>query len=316
MRSGIRRHFGQLLLATLAGSAALRAQQHPQEPTVNLGDTSFLDALGAPGVLLEEIGDVSHSGTTIGGSGQVVAGAPSVNSISGLTHGVDLTKLKLLGAWWGFEAIVVTAHVNGRSRGAAGGFGDLTISPLVLQWKALKFGSSQFNQRFVLDFEVPSGEYRQDTPISLSGHAFTVHPYYAFTFFPTRKVETSWRVSYLYNGRNNDPAVGNQARSSQAGQAIHFNATAAYSLPHSVWVGANGYLLREITAPRINGRDILSSPERVGAIGPGIVWDRGQYLLYVNGYHEVGALNRPQGNKLVLRVQWVPGRHAGIDGPQ
>ena len=316
MRSRIGRQLGQLLLAILASSVALRAQQHPPEPTVNLGDTSFLDALGAPGVLLEQIGDASHSEAKIDGSGQVVPGAPSVNSISGLTHGVGLTKQKLLGAWWGFEAIVVTAHVNAGSNGVVGGLGDLTISPLVLQWKALKFGSSQFNQRFVIDFEVPSGEYRQDTPISLSGHAFTVHPYYAFTFFPNRKLETSWRLHYLYNGRNNHPAVGNRARSSQAGQAIHFNATAAYSLPHGVWVGANGYLLREITAPGINGVNILSSPERVGAIGPGLVWDRGQYLLYANGYHEVGALNRPEGNKLVLRVQWVPGRHAGIDGPQ
>lgn len=310
------RQSGYFLLAILAGRLALHAQQHPPEPTVNLGDTSFLDALGAPGVLFEHIGDASHSGTRIAGSGQVVTGASHVNSISGLTHGVGLTKHKLLGAWWGFEAIVVTAHVNAGSSGAAGGFGDLTVSPLVLQWKALKFGSGQFNQRFVLDFEVPSGEYRQDMPLSLSAHAFTVHPYYAVTFFPTRKVETSWRVHYLYNGRNNDPAVGSQARSSQAGQAVHFNATAAYSLPHGVWVGANGYLLHELTAPRINGLDLLSPPEQVGAIGPGIVWDRGQYLLYANGYYEMGALNRPEGNKLVLRVQWVPGRHAGIDGPQ
>ncbi len=316
MRSHFGRRLGQFFVAVLAGSAALRGQQHPQEPTVNLGDTSFLDALGAPGIFLEQIGDASHSGIKVDGSGHAVVSAPGVNSISGLTHGIDLTKQKLFGAWWGFEAIIVTAHVNAGSSDVASGLGDLTISPLVLQWKALKFGSSQFNQRFVLDFEVPSGEYRQDTPVSLSGHAFTVHPYYAFTFFPTRKVETSWRVHYLYNGRNNDPAVGNQARSSQAGQAIHFNATAAYSLPHGVWVGANGYLLRELTAPRINGSAILSSPEQVGAIGPGIVWNRGQYLLYANGYHEVGALNRSEGNKLVLRVQWVPGRHAGIDGPQ
>ena len=314
--SRVGRRLGDPLLAVLAGSGALCAQQHPQEPTVNLGDTSFLDALGAPGVLVEQIGDASHSGATMGGSGQAVAGAPGVNSISGLTHGVDLTNRKLLGAWWGVEAIVAAAHVNAGSGGVAGGFGDLTVSPLVLQWRALRFGSSQFNQRFVLDFEVPAGEYRQGAPGSLSGHAFAVNPYYAFTFLPTRKVETSWRVHYLYNGKNNDPAAGSQARSSQAGQAVHFNATAAYNLPHGVWIGANGYLLREITAPRINGMDILSSPEQVGSIGPGVVWDRGQYLLYANGYHEVGAVNRPESNKLVLRVQWVPGRHAGIDGPQ
>ena len=101
-----------------------------------------------------------------------------------------------------------------------------------------------------------------------------------------------------------------------AGQAIHFKATAAYNLPHGVWVGANGYLLREVTMPRINGVEIISSPEQVGAIGSRMVWDLGRYLLYVNGYHGVGALNRQEGNKLVLRVQCIPGRHAGIDGPQ
>ena len=179
-----RHQVGGLLLALVAATGTLFAQQHPQQPSVNLGDTSFLDALGAPGVLLEQIGDASHSGNKVDGMGRNVGGAPAVNSISGLTHGVDLTKHKLLGAWWGAEAIVAAAHVNAGSGGVAGGLGDLTISPLVLQWKAVRHGSSQLNQRFVLDFEVPVGEYRQDSPVSLSGHAFTVHPYYAFTFFP------------------------------------------------------------------------------------------------------------------------------------
>ena len=307
---------GGLLLALAAANGTVRAQQHPPQPSVNLGDTSFLDALGAPGALLEQIGDASRSGTKMDSMGRIVPGAPAVNSISGLTHGVGLTKHKLLGAWWGFETIVVAAHVNAGSGGVAGGLGDLTVSPLVLQWKALKFGSSQLNQRFVLDFELPVGEYGQDTPVSLSGHAFTVHPYYAFTFFPTKKIETSWRVHYLYNGVNNDPSVGDHLRSSQAGQAIHFNATAAYSLPHGVWIGANGYLLRQVTSPQINGAPVLASPEQIGSIGPGVLWDRGPYLLYANGYHEVGALNRSEGNKLVLRVQWIPGRHSGIDGPR
>ena len=165
----------------------MHAQQHPPQPSVNLVDTSFLDGLGAPGVLLEQIGDASHSGTRTDGMGRTVLGAPAVNSISGLTHGVGLTKYKLLGAWWGFETIVVAAHVNAGSGGVAGGLGDLTVSPLVLQWKALKFGSSQLNQRFVLDFELPVGEYRPNRPVSLSEHALTVHPYYAFTFLPTKK---------------------------------------------------------------------------------------------------------------------------------
>src|ERR1700678_125168 len=32
----------------------------------------------------------------------------------------------------------------------------------------------------------------------------------------------------------------------------------------------------------------------------------GRRLAWSNGYHEFGALNRPQGNTLVVRVQWIP----------
>ncbi len=311
----VRRPQSALLLALAAAACPLYGQQHPPEPSVNLGDTSFLDSLGAPGVLLEQIGDGSESGAKKDGMGHAAPGVSGVHSISGLTHGVALTKYKILGAWWGTEAIVAAAHVNAGSDAKVVGLGDLTVSPLVLQWKALKVGSCQLNQRFVLDFELPVGEYRQTMPVSLSGHAFTVHPYYAITFFPTRKIETSWRVHYLYNGVNNKPAGESSIHSSQAGQAVHFNATVAYSLPHGVWIGGNGYLFKQTTSPQIDGSAISTSPEQVGSIGPGIVWDRGQYLLYANGYHELGALNRPEGNKLVLRVQWIPGRHAGIDGP-
>lgn len=288
------------------------AQAHPPEPAVNLGDTSFLDGLGAPGFLLEEIGDAYHGGITTDGTGHAVENAPAVNSISSLTHSAELTKAHLFGAWYGIEVVLVTAHVNAGPPGAVSGLGDLTVSPLVLQWKQKKIGSTLLNQRFVLDFDVPIGEYRRDLPTSLSSHAFTVNPYYAFTFFPTHRIETSWRTHYLYNGVNNSPPVRANALSTQAGQAVHFNATIAYELPHGIWLGANGYFLKQITDPKVNGVSVNASPEQVGSIGPGLVWDRGQYLFYVNGYHELGALNRPEGNKLVLRVQWIPGRHRGI----
>ena len=291
-------------------------QPHLPEPAVNLGDTSFLDALGAPGFLLVQIGDGTHSSIKNDGTGKPVQNVPAVNSISSLTHTVLVTRWKVLGAWWGAEAIVAAAHVNAGASGDVAGVGDLTLSPLVLQWRALKRGGTQWNQRFVVDFEVPVGEYRADIPVSLSGHAYTVHPYYAFSFFPTRKVETSWRTHYLYNGVNHDPALGNGAHSSQAGQAVHFNATAAYNLTHGVWLGANGYLFKQVTAPEINNQAIKASSEQVGAIGPGVVWDRGSILLYANAYHELAALSRSEGNKLILRVQFIPRRHAGIDGPQ
>ena len=44
----------------------------------------------------------------------------------------------------------------------------------------------------------------------------------------------------------------------------------------------------------------------VGAIGPGSSSDTGHLILYANVYHEVGAVNWPKGNKLVLRLQYFP----------
>jgi hypothetical protein len=55
----------------------------------------------------------------------------------------------------------------------------------------------------------------------------------------------------------------------------------------------------------IDGLSLANSPEQVGAIGPAAVWDAGRFFLYANAYHEFGAENRPEGNKLVLRVEWI-----------
>ena len=75
------------------------------------------------------------------------------------------------------------------------------------------------------------------------------------------------------------------------------NATVGYRLAHGLWVGANGYFLKQVTAPQIDGAPLRDSPEQVGAIGPGAVWDLKRFLLYASAYHELGAENRPKGNR-------------------
>ena len=288
---------------SIVGAGDLWAQMHPAEPSVNLGDTSFLDAVGGPGLLIEEIADGYRSGAVNNGPG--MPRFSGSKSISGLTHVVWVSKHHFLGAWAGAELIVIPALVDTGTRGSASGLGDLTVSPLVLQWKEWHAGPVRLQQRVVFDFELPVGQYRQTSAVNLSGNAFTVHPYYAITVFPTKYIETSWRVHYLWNSENSSPPLEAGVRSTQAGQAIHLNATLGYKLPHGVWVGANGYYLKQVTDPRSNGQNLTNSPEQVGSIGPGAVWDRGRYVFFVNYYHEVGAVNRPEGDKLVLRMQWI-----------
>ena len=305
---------GVLFLSALV-TEQVQAQgpMHPSEPTVNLGDTSFLDAIGGPGVLVEEIVDGDRSGHVTDGTGHAIPGSTATNSISENTHVAGLAHNRLFGAWYGLEFLQAVAHVNAGPGSKVTGLGELTLSPFILQWSEQKIGSFRIIQRFVLDFEFATGEYRRTANLSLSSHAFDVHPYYAVTFFPSRHLESSWRVHYLWNATNNTPSVASGAQSTQAGQAIHLNATTGYRLPRGVWIGANGYYLTQITDPKINGQPLSNSPERVGAIGPGALWDMGRWILFANAYHEVGALNRPEGNKVVLRLQWLPSREGSTD---
>jgi hypothetical protein len=157
----------------------------------------------------------------------------------------------------------------------------------------------------MIDFDLPVGYYSRTAGVNLGSNAYRFHPCYAITVFPSKKVETSWRVSYLWNSVNNAPPLSTGAHSTQAGQAIHFNATSAYNVHKQLWIGANGYFFSQITDGRINGVPQLHSPEQVGAIGPGMVWTGRHVNFYVNEYEEFGARNRATGQKLVLRIQTV-----------
>jgi hypothetical protein len=51
------KHLAEVLCVLLTCTAGAWAQIHPSVPAVNLGDTSFLDAVGGPGLVVEEICD-------------------------------------------------------------------------------------------------------------------------------------------------------------------------------------------------------------------------------------------------------------------
>ena len=299
----------RLLLCAVLGSGLLRhpvlAQTHVAEPAVNLGDTSFLDGIAGPGFVLEQIADGAHDGTIVGASGNAVPGTGSVKSLSGLTHFAWLSHKRIAGGWYGLEVVGVAADVDAGAAGRAAGVGALTVSPLILQWPEHRFLHMPIEQRVDLDFELPVGGYSRSSGVNIGSNDFSINPYYAVTAHPTKRIETSWRVHYLWNSTNNAPPLSTGDSSTQAGQAIHFNATAGYRAYKGLWIGANGYFLSQITDGRVNGVSILDSPERVAAIGPGMVWNRRKWFFYANQYEELGARNRATGQKLVLRVEKV-----------
>jgi hypothetical protein len=74
-----------LSLVSLFSSRA-QSQQSPALPAVNLGDTSFLDAIAFPGWLVELINQGVHDNKTLSYTGQVVPEVTDVNSGVSMLH--------------------------------------------------------------------------------------------------------------------------------------------------------------------------------------------------------------------------------------
>jgi hypothetical protein len=294
-----------LALVSLFSSRA-QSQQSPALPAVNLGDTSFLDGIAFPGWVVELIGQGVHDNKTLSNTGQPVPGTTDVNTGSALLHIAWLAPhARLFGAWYGVETVLSGAYVDTGRHGIGQGPGDVTFSPFILQWPKHTLFGMPIYQRVDFAFDAPLGRYSSDRPVNIGNNAWALNPYYAVTLYPAKRFETSWRVHYLWNSTNHTPPVDTREDTTQAGQAVHFNATASYEIVKNVYVGANGYYLEQITDARANGIAVPNAREQIGGIGPGAVVNRGKWFFFVNAYHEVGAENMSEGNKLVLRVEKV-----------
>ena len=187
---------------------------------------------------------------------------------------------------------------NGRERGV----GDLTVSPLILQWGATKVFGMPLFQRFVVDLGLPTGSYRASRAVNAGANVYTVNPDYAFTLVASSRLEISGRLHYRWSSENDEPFVALGARDVQPGQAVHANVAASYEVAEGVRIGVSGYGLRQVTDDRIDGKSIPGSAEQVFGVGPGLRLGARGLWLYLNGYLEVAAENRQQGAKFLLRL--------------
>lgn len=278
--------------------------QQPSLPAVNLGDTSFLDGIGNPGWLFEEIGQAVHDDKTLDQNGNSLPQNTDVNSGTSLTHLAWLSGRQIMGAWYGAEVLLPLAYVDTGGHGTGCCAGDLIVGP-ILQWPEKHLFGRPYYQRVVFDVYLPTGQYSRTSAVNIGTNAWAINPYYAFTMYPTKKLETSWRLHYLWNSVNSEPAISTADRSTQAGQAVHFNATLSYEVWKGIYIGANGYYLDQLTDAREDNQSIANSREQIGAIGPGMLVHRGKWFFYIDAYHEVGARDTTAGNKIVLRISKV-----------
>jgi len=86
--------------------------------------------------------------------------------------------------------------------------GDLIVGPFFIQWTDSKLFGMPYFHRFNLDFVLPTGEYSQNSSVNVGSNIYTFNPYYAFTLFPTDRLEVSARLHYLWCSETAIPSSG------------------------------------------------------------------------------------------------------------
>jgi hypothetical protein len=293
-----------LLAVFFPAMAANPAVAQVQLPSVNLGETNFEDAFGAPGWLFQEFPESYVASELKDSQGRTLPGSNRVTTYSTTTHLAFVSEERVLGGWLSGEVLqpLVDLDVqlaNGTSSRIRG-LADLTVGA-GLQWAPKKIGKGVFAERFVFDVTLPTGKYSDQRQVNIGNHLVVVNPYYALTY-ERKKIEFSARLHYLWNSANSDPFAGFGIRNMQPGQAFHINYATSYEVRKNVRLGFNLYWLQQVTDHRINNVDVPYSRERTVGLGPGLQLGGRDIWFRLNGYLETDVRDRPSGIKVTFRI--------------
>jgi anthranilate 1,2-dioxygenase (deaminating, decarboxylating) large subunit len=291
------------LVVCLVVLGALGARGYDQ-PSVNLGATSFLDGAppAGPGWYFTEYLQYYHAQQF-----RDLDPEPNLGVFASLNQLIYQSNQKrLFGGKWGVNLILpVVAFQDSSPLPSQNGLGDLEVGPF-LQWDPIMRNGAPFMfNRLELTCIVPTGSYDRKDVLNAGSNFFSFNPYWSATILPAPKWEVSWRLHYLFNGINDDPFVGFAANSSQPGQAIHLNFATSYEVvAKQLRLGISGYYFKQVTQSKMNGINMSGMNEQVLGIGPGLLLSFSQNdHLFLNAYFETAAENRTEGQRVVVR--WV-----------
>lgn len=289
------------LLAAACLSLPLSVGAYDQ-PSVNLGFTSFLDGAPPAGPGWYYTGYLqyytSDTFTDLAISGEELDVGIFLNQV------IYQSDQELLwGGKWGVDVILPIVSLDSApipDNGTA--LGDLLVGPF-LQWDPVMGDNGpKFVHRVELQTIFPTGDYEEDKALNQGSNFFSFNPYWAATVFMTPEWTASWRIHYLWNDTNDDPNVA-ELNDSQAGQAMHANFATAYEvMPKQLRLGINGYYLKQLESSEIDGNS-KPGKEQVLGLGPGALYSFNQDThLFLNMYFETAAEYRTEGERYQLRL--------------
>ena len=317
-------------LALSFASFTALAADGPPPPTVsqpsgiNLGGTSFYDGFaGPPGLSHLTYLKFSSASSIRGNSGKEnrAFDDPQISVVT-LINQLSYYSPETIGggAHLGWSLLLPIVSLDGdfgdngvKLKDNAMGMGDLTLGPQV-QFDPIvdAHGRPAFVQRLALDVTLPTGKYDAHKDLNPGSNFYSINPYWAATWMPAPRWELSWRLQYLYNFKNKDPASssaqfyeGQPLRDTQAGQAAWSNFSVSYEVIPKLSLGIAGYYFRQFSDDKANGSRLSDSREKVLGVGPGAFWKISDAQgFWLNTYKETGVENRSK-NDYALQVRYA-----------
>lgn len=309
---------GLAMAGGLACTAAAQSVTVNEPAGINLGGTSFFDALGkyTPGLIYQQYFQMQHFDSINGTNGQPIPvfKGTSITAIVSLNQFIYVSPYHLFGGVLGAMAILPLTDLNAAfapdslvklqaNRGM--GVGDITWGPFIAFPPVIEGGRPVFAQRMEFDVVSPSGSYNSAKDINPSSGFWSLNPYWAITVLPTPKTELSVRVNYLHNFTNTDPASSAPLppnTTTQAGDAAWANFTASYEILPKLNFGLNGYYFKQFTDDRVDGVIQKATEDESVSMGPGATYMfNPDNIGFLNVYLPVLKKNTTSGFNVILR---------------
>ncbi|MGA7103856.1 MAG: transporter [Candidatus Deferrimicrobiaceae bacterium] len=303
-----------LVAVVFTGISGAPAQGFDQ-PLLNFGLTNVLDgAVPGPGTYFFEYVQIYQSDEFKDQDGNNIPGDPRNGFVLSMNQLAHISKTTVLGGNLGIDFLLPIGSLTASGTFGSGGppvsanpgpVGDVIIGPFI-QWFPHKLLGRPFLHRFELDIFVPTGHYDKKYTINPGANIWSIEPYYAFTWFLTPQLSTSWRIHYTYNTTNDDPwevLQGLGITEVQPGQVFHFNYSLEYEVVKNLRLAVVGYYLKQLTDTEFNGDKVPDRKEQVFAIGPAIHWiTKNGFVFALKTAIESSVENRPQGSRTTFQM--------------
>ena len=221
------------------------------------------------------------------------------------------TGYQIFGANYGFHAIVPLVHQQldlGAPNGSrtVSGFGDVTLSPLVLSWH-----TPEWHWAAALDIFMPWGKYdKNDGRGSIGANYYSYEPVFAVTYLGPTGWEVSAKFMYNFKDKNKDANFLGTDGTYESGDEFHMDYTVGKRF--GPWgVGLAGYYLKQTNDDKFNGASVPPVPGlwsqgrrgEVFAIGPSVIYQAEKSPIFIGTWHhETTAENRFRGDKFLFKL--------------